>query len=150
MKIRNSNNAPTNTDQWGRTDVSGLLVEYRFDETGGTSATNSAKDRWHGVLNGVSRVDSPNGKAINFPTSDAFVQIDTEKFHVSPDELKFTEQNLTMEVLPARPNRRGGGELSGSGRPWLGRDSSDLARGRQATILDWRQPRCHVEYRIGD
>lgn len=78
---------------------SDLLVSYSFDEASGATANNSENESWNGLLNGVGRIDSPNGQAINFSMSTSSIEIDTNKSHVSPSNLPIDKQQITIEAF---------------------------------------------------
>ncbi len=71
-----------------------LIAAYSFDETTGSSATNSASDKYQGAVIGASRVPGKVGNALQFGAPSARVNIYT--FYGDGQHMSFSNDTISI------------------------------------------------------
>ncbi len=74
-------------------DTAATIAIYKFDETSGSTAINSAQNRYNGSINGASRVTGKVGNALQFGAAGSRVEIP-----MSPSAMAFSNGEISIDA----------------------------------------------------
>ncbi len=77
----------------GTSDTAATIAIYKFDETSGSTAINSAQNRYNGSINGASRITGKVGNALQFGAAGSRVEIP-----MSPSSMAFPSGEISIDA----------------------------------------------------